>query len=415
VRNHRSLFAVVLVALSFLSLPSSAQQRTVSNGVQFAPPIVLHYPGSYPQAISSGDFNNDGIADLIAGAQFGGVNVKLSRGDGSFGHWHEASSPSNYVGAIAAGKFDGKNLDAVINDDTDAWVLLGDGKGGLPSYTFLDAGSNFVVSFAVGDFNGDGKPDIAALAVIVGQTTESSEVYLYLGNGDGTFQSPRQLSVSPLGPVAILAGDFNGDGKLDLAVLSYSFPKNIGRASVLLGDGKGGFGHPIVFHLHGLFNFPSMTSGDFNQDKKLDLAVATSNYNPNKNGFVRILLGNGDGTFHEGAHTRAGLPNPLSITSADFNGDGIPDLVMANSACHAKNGDFNCISILLGNGDGTFERPANFRAGGETALQLTVADFNGDGKPDVATVNVNSQNVSVLLNTTPFPAPKTKPARSQQH
>ena len=316
---------------------------------------------------------------------------------------------------MVVGKFEGKNLDAVVNDIGDAWVLLGGGKGGFPRATWLNAGGNFVFGFAVGDFNGDGKQDVAALVDIPGQNSDSSAVYLFLGNGDGTFQLPRQLPVSPLGPVAILAGDFNGDGKLDLAVLTTYLHKHVGRVSVLLGDGKGDFGHPIMFRLFGLYNYPSMVSGDFNRDKRLDLAIATSNSDPNKNSSIRILLGNGDGTFGEGVRARAGLPNPLSIASADFNGDGIPDLVMANSACHAKSGNFNCISVLVGNGDGTFQPPAKFRAHGQTSLQFTVADFNGDGKPDVATVNVNSQNVSVLLNTTQFPARKAKPARSQRH
>jgi FG-GAP-like repeat len=239
---------------------------------------------------------------------------------------------------------------------------------------------------------------------------------LYLGNGDGTFQSPRQLSVSPLGPVAILAGDFNGDGKLDLAVLTTYLHNHVGRVSVLLGDGKGDFGHPIVFPLHDLYYSTdpvAMTLGDFNHDNKFDLALAYANYERGGAASVLILLGNGDGTLHKGVRARTGKFNG-SIQTADFNGDGIPDLVVNGIDCPINGGHFACISVLLGNGDGTFRPSANFREG-SGATQLTVADFNGDGKPDVAGVNVLTQNVSVLLNTTQSPVPKAKLARSRQH
>jgi FG-GAP-like repeat len=408
------LIVVLLIVLPLVPAPSSAQQRTTPNPVQFAAPIVYRNPIPYASGIASGDLTNNGIPDLVVVSPDDGlVEVRLGKGEGTFGHWLY-SLAGNSPSVVALGKFDGKNLDAVINDIYDAWVLLGGGKGGFPRATFLDAGGNFVTSFAVGDFNGDGKQDIAALADISTQNSDSSMVYLYLGNGDGTFQSPRQLPVSPLGPVAILAGDFNGDGKLDLAVLSVYLHNHVGRVSVLLGNGHGGFESPLIYHLSKLFDLPSMASGDFNRDEKLDLAVAYSNYGSNESSFVRILLGNGNGTFRKGARALGG-PNPLSVASADFNGDGIPDLVVANSPCYPACSYKSSISVLLGNGDGTFQPPARFRVHGQTALQLTVADFNGDGKPDVATVNGNSQNVSVLLNTTPFPAPKTKPARSQQH
>jgi hypothetical protein len=93
----------------------------------------------------------------------------------------------------------------------------------------------------------------------------------------------------------------------------------------------------------------------------------------------------------EGPHTPP-VPDPNSVATADFSGDGIPDLVVANP-CRANDGSFNCISVLLGNGNGTFQGSATFQTGGVGVWQFAVADFNGDGKPDVATVNVNSENV----------------------
>jgi len=414
VRSRCSLIAVASLIVLFPTRPF-AQQPTPNN-VQFAPPIVFRYPASYPQAIASGDLRNNGIPDLIAGDEYGGLYAKLSRGNGTFRSWQYVSFPGHYVSALAVGKFDGKNLDAVVNDISDAWVLLGGGGGGFPRTTWLNAGGNFVTGFAVGDFRGDGKQDVAALVDVPGQNSDSSAVYLYLGNGDGTFQPPEQLPVSSLGPVAILAGDFNGDGELDLAVLSVYLHNHVGRVSVLLGDGKGGFGHPIVFPLYGLYpKYPvAMALGDFDDDQTSDLALAYADATSNKSSFVQILLGNGDGTFRRGVRASAG-PNPVSVASADFNGDGIPDLVVANSPCYTACRYPSSVSVLLGNGNGTFQPPARFPVHGQTSLQLTVADFNGDGKPDVATVNVNSQSVSVLLNTTQFPAPKASAARRLRH
>jgi len=407
VRSCRSLLAVApLIFLLLLLTPQSSAQQQATNKIRFAPPMVIHYPASYPQAIASGDFTNDGFSDLMVGDEYGGLYTKLSRGGGSFRPWHYVLFPGHSTSALALGRFDGKNLDAVVNDISDAWVLLGGGGGGFPRDIWLDAGGNFVMGFAVGDFTGDGKQDIAALVDIPGQNSDSSVVYLYLGNGDGTFQPPKQLPVSSLGPAAIVAADLNGDGDLDLAVVSAYLHNHTGRVSVLLGDGKGGFGHPIVFPLRGLYNLPSIVPGKFNGDNKLDLALAYLDNYLNKSSFIRILLGNGDGTFREGAHTPA-VRYPISIAEADFNGDGKTDLVVANP-CGAKSTDFDCISVLVGNGNGTFQNPAQFHVHGAGVSQLTVADFNGDGKPDVATVNGNSQNVSVLLNTTPFPARKGK-------
>jgi VCBS repeat protein len=389
VGTYWRLFSVVL--LFGISLPphSSSQQRATPPPVQFAPPIMYGYPASYPQAIASGDFNNDGIPDLIVGSEYGDGLIKLGRGDGTFGPWRWGAR-SNNISVIAVGKFNGENrkLDAVLNDYSDAWV---EGNG---HRAFLDAGGNSVAGFAVGDFNGDGKLDVAALV-----ESEPTAAYLYLGNGDGTFQPARVFSLEERVPTAILTGDFNGDGKPDLAVLCSE------QVAVLLGDGKGGFGSPIRFRFSNKYPYLpyAMTSADFNGNHKLDLAVA---YQNSKGGssFIRILMGNGDGTFRRGALARAGKFEP-SIATADFNGDGIPDLVVPGDHCLIDGHHANCISVLLGNGNGTFQPPANFRG---AAAQITVADFNGDGKPDVA--GVFPSGVSVLINTTPFPALNAKPA-----
>jgi hypothetical protein len=130
--------------------------------------------------------------------------------------------------------------------------------------------------------------------------------------------------------------------------------------------------------------------GDFNGDGKPDLAVANSSSNN-----VGVLLGNGDGTFQAAVHYAVGS-GPRSVAVGDFNGDGKPDLAVANSDFISGIGS---ISVLLGNGDGTFQAAVNYAAGSRPA-SVAVGDFNGDGRPDLAVANLGN-NVTILLNTTP--------------
>jgi VCBS repeat protein len=395
----------VLLAVTVLipSVRSAAQQS--AGKVSFARAITYSLDPS-PIGIASGDFNNDGIPDLAAVTFSNGtINVALGKGNGRFDPWlfsFATTTPS----VVAVGKFDGKNLDAVVNDDAfmNPLVLLGAGDGYFRNSTQLSSDNNYVAGFAVGDFNGDHRDDLAATVQLY---PTGLDVYLYLSNGDGTFQAPRRFKAGGGNQYSsIVAGDFNNDGKLDLAVLSVNPRNNAGAVAVLLGDGKGGFAPPIYFFIGSRHStaFPSaIAAGDFNRDKNLDLAVVFSNYSTNKSSYVRVLLGNGDGTFRKGMRAAAG-PNPVDMAAADFNGDGKLDLVVTNSPCAQGCGFPSNISVLLGNGDGTFQNPVSFPTRGRSALKLTVADFNGDGKPDVATANENSKSVSVLLNTTPFPS-----------
>jgi len=186
------------------------------------------------------------------------------------------------------------------------------------------------------------------------------------------------------GPSSVAAGDFNGDGQLDLAVAN----SNSNNVSILLGNGNGIFGAATNFGVAGNV-LPSVVVGDFNGDGRLDLAVANSNSNN-----VSILLGNGNGTF--GAATNFGVAGnvPQSVVVGDFNGDGSQDLAVVNTFS-------NNVSILLGNGNGTFGVATNF-ATGNGPLSVAVGDFNGDGRQDLAVANSNSDNVSILLNGTGF-------------
>jgi hypothetical protein len=224
----------------------------------------------------------------------------------------------------------------------------------------------------VGDFNGDGKHDLATANPL------SNDVSVLLGEGDGTFVGAGNFPVG-LRPFSVAVGDFDGDGKHDLATAN----DLSGNFSVLLGEGDGTFA--------GAGNFPvgasprSVAVGDFDGDGKQDLAVANASSDA-----VSVVLGKGDGTF-AGDSFPVGA-GPISVAVGDFDGDGKHDLATANLFS-------NDVSVLLGEGDGTFAGAGNFPVGAGP-ISVAVGDFDGDGKHDLATANQFSSNVGVLLNTT---------------
>jgi len=177
---------------------------------------------------------------------------------------------------------------------------------------------------AVGDFNGDGIPDIAV------PDETNSTVGLLMGNGDGSFQDPINYKV-PAGVYDLVAGDFNGDGNLDLIVSNYT-----SALTVLLGNGDGTFQPPSQISIPGPLK---LATADFNQDGNLDLAV-THGYLGNT---VSVLLGNGDGTFQFFQDYAVGNL-PVEVAAGDFNRDGWPDLAVANFSSSS-------ISVLLNDGN----------------------------------------------------------------
>jgi trimeric autotransporter adhesin len=229
-------------------------------------------------------------------------------------------------------------------------------------------GADGATIFVISDFNGDGIPDIVS--------SPDAGIVVSLGNGDGTFAAPLISNIdSNNGIDAFGVGDFNGDGITDLAVIN----EDGGDLMVLLGKGDGTFtaGQSLPFAAN------SMAIADFNGDGKLDIAVPG---NP-----TTILLGNGDGTF-------TAAPNPPQVSSvqvvaADFNGDGKIDLAVVGY--DRTTFTITPVTILLGNGDGTFTAPSSQPQ--LVASQLVAADFNGDGKVDLAAFDAMRDSVTILL------------------
>jgi hypothetical protein len=330
------------------------------------------------------DFNQDGKPDLVVAKSFD-LDVLLSNGDGTFnvGPGSPVAMPSPpydnfaspYAGAMAVGDFNhsGHAGLAVIEFPNEAAViLLGDGSGKLKlsSSAFAYAPGEPTSGIGAADFNADGNLDLAITNTISGYST------LDLGYGAGAFNMAGEI---PNGTSDAI-GDFNGDGKLDVAVA-----ENIGIA-VAIGNGDGTF-PKIDVPIQNGYELFSLVAGDFDGDGKLDLAG--TNYGGNA---VLFFSGNGDGTFKTPVSIATGN-SPDAIVMGDFNNDGKLDIVTANY------GD-GTVTLLLGKGDGTFaEATGSPYAVGKGPSSVLAADFNGDGKLDLAVANGldATGTVSILL------------------
>ncbi len=320
----------------------------------------------------SADFNNDGIPDLA----FSETAVLLGNGDGTF---HAEPGVGGGL-SLAAGDFnrDGK-LDLVYVPDTEQnlAVSLGNGNGtfGLGVTYNADARPDYV---ATGDLNGDGFLDLVV------SNQNSNDISVMLGNGDGTFGIASDTPVGQSEPYAVVLADFNGDQKLDVVVASLGIGGARGGLAVLLGNGDGTFGSPVLYAKD---DFYAVTVADINGDGKLDLLG--SGYDPaTKIPFITISLGNGDGTFQKVITTTTTV-SYYSLAVADFNGDGLMDVAGGNYD--------GGVDLYLGKGNGTLQAPVTFAASGDPAY-LVAGDFNSDGAVDIAAGTYLSSTVSILLN-----------------
>ncbi len=350
---------------------------------------VLVNGSSIAISVVVGDFNGDGILDLadINGLPTtGGVNILLGNGDGTFraGRTYLVGVFPAY-GATASLRNNGV-LDLVLNDklNDNIWVMLGNGDGTFqPAVAYPTSAESYMV--AIGDFTGQGKLDIIATEGVSTGTYVCDCVEVLPGNGDGTFGPPITTPL-PYGLTAyfIAAGDFNDDGKLDVAAVGEAFPSY--ETAILLGNGDGTFtadGYYLVSETP-----TAMTTGYFTGSKKrLDLGVVSG-----VDSSLSVLLGGGNGTFHESVYYDVSFPG--GVTAQDFSGDGHDDLAVAVylPPPHQQIG----ITIFKGKGDGTFKAGAFFPT---LSGYLSTGDFNGDGKPDIVGVGGNPSYIDILLNT----------------
>jgi Bacterial Ig-like domain (group 3)/FG-GAP-like repeat len=410
------------------------------------------------------DFNNDQKADIIVSDRLFSLVYLQGYGDGSF------RSAINYFAAptgggfhpngvdIASGDFNGDGIpDFVIGNATNGGlisgitVFLSNADGGMQQgVPYTSNGSASSLQYvAVGDFNGDGKLDIAAA------DSTNGVVQIFNGNGNGTFTVGATYptgTVASRSALGLVAGDFNGDGKLDLAVVN-NYGGTTADVGVLINNGSG-FNLANYTIGDGTILGTNITLADVNGDKKWDLLVPLYGTNATPGTAVAMLMGNGDGTFTAKPNFVLGFNNPLYAAVGDLNGDGIPDLAVTiddqttstqGIAVAAGKGDgtfnpaqlipstlqpanfdvplpgyvkmldmdrdghldlvytnteFGTVGVLYGKGDGTFYDPLEFTAG-HMAYGLALADVNKDGAVDaVATGNsAVFSGVTVLLNT----------------
>ena len=320
---------------SCASRPSieALEDRTVPA---FLAPVSYQVGVTGPFAVVTADFNNDGQPDIAV----------------------ERYSESNV-------------------DDSSVVILLGNADGTFQSPLTFRTGS-YPRSLAVGDFDADGKLDLA--------TANFYDVSVLRGNGDGTFQAPTNIAIAST-PVSVAVGDFNGDGMLDLGVTSNSYTGDEtgyeGYANVLIGNCNGSFSGPNTTPLGWGFH-TAATAADLNSDGFTDFVTAQF-YGTN----VEVLWGDGSGYLQGPSRFTCG-ESPVSVAAGDVNGDGFTDLVTANWSTYASD-----IGVLLGDGLGNFTSAGNFATDLNPA-SVVLGDFTGDGHVDAATVNMGAYDVSVL-------------------
>jgi len=396
-RAHLPVWAGVLsmVLLLPFSLPAQApaQGPTLITELGFQVGAGIPY-GLGPTSLAVADFNGDGIRDVaVLNTDTSTTNpvilVYLGNGDGTF------KTPVNYLDGYVAqslviGDFngDGKPDLCVLDQNSGLLVLLGNGDGTFqnPVSSSLGGGQSIPFYIGAGDFNGDGKLDLAVAGYVPGNGNKG-DVMLFLGNGDGTFAAPTTPISGLITPLQIAVADIANNGKSDIVLATYS------GIDVLLGDGAGGFSTPVTY-LNGSTSF---VIADVNGDGIPDLVAE-----PNSGTTLDFLAGKGDGTFE--TPTGTALPSGFSggetagsIAAGDFDGDGHIDVFISGSASSNN-------LLLFGNGDGTFQAPIQLgaslpQADNLAAVAAVAADLNGDQKSDVVFVDPYGGWLVSLLST----------------
>jgi hypothetical protein len=399
--------AILLIAVLTVLLALAA---TEGSRPLFMPAVTYSTGASSTFSVAVADVNGDGKPDLLVANQNCGdcegvVSVLLGNGDGTFQplQTYDSGGHNAFSIAVADVNGDGKPDLLVANLCTLCangviGVLLGNGDGTFQAAQTYNSGGIGAHSVAVADVNGDGKPDL--LVAIGCEACSTGGVSVLLGNGDGTFQPAKVYYSGGSDASSVAVADVNGDRKPDLLVANEGGTGLNGSVAVLLGNGDGTF-QAAVSYSSGGKEASSLAVADVNGDNKLDLLVADVCLTIDcPSGAAGVLLGNGDGTFQAVKTYSSGSFLATSIAVADVNGDNKPDLLVAN---WGPSNPLSNVSVLLGNGDGTFQKAQIYNSGGQYANAIAAADVNGDGKIDLLVANEGGGEggtgaVGVLLN-----------------
>ena len=393
----------------------------------FQAPLFAQSPGNNNYKVAVADLNNDGKPDLITRTGLPEtIYVSLGNGDGTFLPAYAVWSPPNTIyesvasglSSFAIGDFNNDgNLDIAADaNGARVEILLGSGTG-----VFVPTGSYLINQLQGG--NGDGQIAAEKLSnsgnvdLVVG-TGFGATLVILRGNGDGTFQ-PTIYPLAQDDDEGLIVADVNGDDSPDIVVGTGIFGTQK-YLTVLLNKGNGDFGGPpplfpiasdVSNNAATATNAVGVVLTDLTGNGKLDLVVSdwnepiepatngqmpplptfnTATQQANTYSTISVLAGNGDGTFQTEQQYYVGGRRPISPQVADLTGDGKKDVVVANVLD-------NNISILKGNGDRSFQAPINISVG-TNPNAVALGDFNGDGKPDIAVTNLNDGTVSILIN-----------------
>lgn len=322
------------------------------------------------------DVNGDGNVDLIFSGPtyngtYDGVGISMGNGDGTFqpAVFYQTGN-DKFLGSVVYGDFNGDGIpDIAVAGESGIWLFTGQG-GGTFSAGALTPFSGCTGGLAAGDFNSDGHLDLAL--------TTQTGFAVFPGNGNGTFRSPRAYSTGPLTGKFIVVGDLNMDGHPDIVLCAYTEPTDVpDYVLVYLGNGKGGFSAPAKVQMSPVQH---IAIADINGDGIPDLVGSNGD----------SALGTGSGTFHKPVYYRLPALNIVTnyVVPADLRNNGLTDIVL-------QDGDGG-ISVLLNEGKGVYEDGEWLPVAGAYGC-AAAADFNGDGKPDLA---MNSTaGISILLGT----------------
>jgi hypothetical protein len=370
--SSRLLLTVVCLALcASLARPQSpnSSQRRSAGGSTFIVAPAISLPAE-PTSVAVGDVNGDGRPDLVVTTKnSGNITVLLGNGKGGFETGMEYAAGTRPANVRLADLTGSGRLDAIVTDDASGSieVLAGKGDGSFEKPVSYPAIAH-PVAITLGRFGGDGRTDIAVAS--------TKGVALLVSDGSGHFAAPVSIELGKQ-LEALTAADLRGEGHDDLVAANAD-----GTVTVLLGDGSGHF-RALAAVKAGAGALSSVIAGDFNHDGKADIAITHAGASK-----LTVLLGRGDGTFERGVDYAVGN-SPANVIASDVNHDGVLDLIAVNRGA-------NTFSVLVGVGDGTFKTSIDFTAG-NSPFALVSGDFDGDGREDLAILNSGDKSISIPL------------------